>query len=353
MAKEAGEFNLIITSVDSGRAGEAGKKFAQTFSLDPQIATQIIKSAPILFATELTKKEVKAITPSLRDLSKEGIEFRVTARLAKKIPKVNWPVRPQFTAGGSVSSNGLAFEWDNNAFVCPGCGETFLFRRLGALPLVEAPAVPAAAPAAKAAAPSPKAAPKPAPQPVAQPAGGAPAAEPDLAEPDLAPLEELDMGGELAEEAEQIELPDQVEEITLADTDIGSGGSPAGELDLAPSLDEAPSAPVKPAEETSIPELEGGELSEAVEEAAPALEEELADGGERYNVFLSKISDRSRQKKAADLIAKVKSCSPQEAKELSSRLVIPLAKGVAKDKAESILSQFKKLKIFGRMTKAK
>src|SRR6185503_6429420 len=64
---------------------------------------------------------------------------RVTARVAGKLPKVNWPVRPQFTAGGAAGVNGLAFEWDNNAFVCPGCGESFLFRRLGKLQLAEPP----------------------------------------------------------------------------------------------------------------------------------------------------------------------------------------------------------------------
>src|SRR4029078_13137748 len=46
-------------------------------------------------------------------------------------------VRPRVTAGGMPAVNGVAFEWDNNAFVCPGCGESFLFRRLGKLQLAE------------------------------------------------------------------------------------------------------------------------------------------------------------------------------------------------------------------------
>jgi ribosomal protein L7/L12 len=70
-------------------------------------------------------------------------------------------------------------------------------------------------------------------------------------------------------------------------------------------------------------------------------------------VFLSKITDTSKRDKAAELIAKVKGCTTQEAKELTTRLVIPLAKNVSKGKAEDILNQFKKLKIFGRMTKVK
>ena len=135
MAPEAGEFNLIVVEVESARIADAAKAFGRAFSLDDTIATQICKSAPIIFAQKLSKQEVKAITPTLGDLSKNGMEFRVTALVAGKIPKVNWPVRPQFTAGGAAGVNGLAFEWDNNAFVCPGCGESFLFRRLGKLQL--------------------------------------------------------------------------------------------------------------------------------------------------------------------------------------------------------------------------
>ena len=88
------DFNLIISNVTTDQIEEAAAKFAAAFSLDPGIATQIVKSAPIIFASDLSKREVKAITPALQELSKLGIEFRVTSRLTKKIPKVNWPVRP-------------------------------------------------------------------------------------------------------------------------------------------------------------------------------------------------------------------------------------------------------------------
>src|SRR5436190_12275773 len=118
MAPEAGEFSLIVSSVDSASLAEASRQFSKAFCLDEQIAGQICKSAPIIFAQKLTKAEVKAITPTLGQLSNAGIDFRVTARVQGKLPKVNWPVRPQFTVGGSGA--GLAFEWDNNAFVCPG-----------------------------------------------------------------------------------------------------------------------------------------------------------------------------------------------------------------------------------------
>lgn len=345
---EAGEFNLIVTGVESGGLAEAAKGFAKAFALDDTIAQQICKSAPIIFAQKLTKVEVKAISPVLTQLSKLGIEFRVSARVAGKLPKVNWPVRPQFTAGGAPGVSGLAFEWDNNAFVCPGCGESFLFRRLGKLQLSEPASngAEAAQAAAKAARP-------------ARIAVGAPTGIVD--EPTPAPqIEGVEGLAPLAGQGESLDLPEaEPEEISLKD-DV-----PAAEPEFAP---EPPLEELAPAEG-------GGEFSQALDEPAPAPEPELApepepalaaepeapveeeapavEAGELYNVFLSKITDTSKRDKAAELIAKVKGCSAGEAKELTTRLVIPLAKNVPKAKAEDILNQFKKLKIFGRMTKVK
>jgi hypothetical protein len=338
---EAGDFNLIVAAVESSAVAEASKRFASAFGLDDTIAQQICKSAPIIFAQKLTKTEVKAISPVLADLSKAGMEFRVTARIAGKLPKVNWPVRPQFTAGGTDSSTGHAFEWDNNAFICPGCGETFLFRRLGKLQLAEAPAVaPANGSEMGSRRPS---------QPVRQAVPvpqfeGVEGIRPVAGEgesldlPDVTPMEELAPEPELMAEPEP--LPE-----------------PAAEPEPIP-LDDLPNA--EPLPEAGAGEFSAGLEPEALPEAAP-VEEAVADTaideppptGELYNVFLSKITDTSKRDKAAELIAKIKGCSGNEAKELTTRLVIPLAKNVAKEKAEDILTQFKKLKIFGRMTKVK
>jgi ribosomal protein L7/L12 len=358
MAPEAGEFNLIVVEVESARIADAAKAFARAFNLDETIALQVCKSAPINFAQKLTKQEVKAITPTLSDLSKSGMEFRVTARVAGKIGKLNWPVRPTFTAGGIAGVTGLAFEWDNTAFVCPGCGESFLFRRLGKLKLSEPPVVvgqngaeAAAAPAmARAATHSVKAtvaassemgsyedAVRSAPRAVgvegvSQLAGEGESLDlPETVDEIRAPEEP--MSDPLLPDAEPLPPPEPMEE--LPGTDGGFGES------AEPMLAEPEPEPLPPAEPEPAPVAEA-------EEEAPA-----GEPGELYNVFLSKITDTSKRDKAAELISKVKGCTPVEAKELTTRLVIPLAKNVSKGKAEDILNQFKKLKIFGRMTKVK
>jgi ribosomal protein L7/L12 len=332
--REAGEFSLIITEGNPSAAGD----LAQAFSLDEAIAGQVLNAVPIIFVSKLTKSEVKAITPKLVELSKSGLAFRVTARVPNKVPKVHWPTRPQFTVAGSGSAVGLAFDMENNAFVCPGCGEAYLFKRLGQVKLAE-PAAEASAPAAAAApAPAAKAAPAPvakaAPVPVkaaAKPA--AVAAKPvieeetiDLAEDDVVPPEPEKPAGDdlLPGEGEPIELAESVEEIKLDD----------------------------------LPDAPGGGLGEAAEEAsneaaAEAEQEAPPEGTELFNVFLSKINDKSKQDKAAEMISKIKGCSLSEAKELTSRMIIPISKNVTKEQAEETLNGFKKIKVFGRMTKVK
>ncbi|MBI2900936.1 MAG: hypothetical protein HYY17_12190 [Planctomycetes bacterium] len=336
---EPGEFSLIIAAADAKRLQEAAMLFASAFSLDEAIATQIVKSAPIIFAQKLTKSEVKAITPKLTEISAHGLEFRVTARVAQKMPKVNWPVRPQFTAAGSGSADGVAlsFDWENNAFVCPGCGETFLFRRMGKLHLSEpAGESRAVAAPAKSAPTKPPPRVEPAPEEIA------------VADPDpLAALEGVE-GSEPAAEVESLDLPEMAEEVRLDETEAATEQTAE---EAALDLQEAPAGQIQPPDETATPE--GGELSAAAEEAQAPAAVETPPSGDLYNVFLSKITDGSKRDKAAELISRIKKCSTQEAKDLTSRLVIPMAKNVPKEQAEDILNQFKKMKIFGRMTKVK
>ena len=88
-------------------------------------------SAPVILAEGLTKSDVKDYSPKLAELSKAGLEFRITARPTRGLPKVHWP-------GGQPFSGGEAeFSFNNGAFVCPSCGESFLFQRAGEFSIEE------------------------------------------------------------------------------------------------------------------------------------------------------------------------------------------------------------------------
>jgi len=143
---DPGEFSLIVAEVDAAMIDEAAGSLSDAFHLDPAVSLQVLKSAPIVFVRGLTRHEIKAISPKLVELSKMGIELRVTARPTGKLPKLNWPVRPQFTAANSGGPKiSPAFEWEDSAFVCPSCGEAFVCKRVGPLPLGSTPSEEAAA----------------------------------------------------------------------------------------------------------------------------------------------------------------------------------------------------------------
>lgn len=392
---EAGEWNLIIEKVTAPNVAQAASEFARAFGLNVQLTEEMLKATPIMFVTGLTKAEVKALTPTLTNLSKSGFEFRVTQKVAK-IPKVRWLKRPSFTAADS-GANGIAFDWQNQAFVCPGCGETFVFTRAGKLPLAEPPAAPpaAAAPSTGAAAksstgqtaavtktttgkmppvrvekvelkldgddrpktetaktfpPAPAPIKKEEPEPVNEPL--------ELKEPD-----------ETASEVEEFSLdleekPAEKPEPLPALDESGPAAEPleidlSGDAETAPPPPEPAPAAAKKAtgKQTAVAKVEPPKqeaLSEALEEeleAAKQQEKQTVPEGDVYNVFVPEVKDAAKREEVVKLITEIRGCSPDEARKLTRRLMIPVAKNVSKQEAEEILAKFKKLKITGRMTK--
>ena len=126
---ETRDFTLILVKCDDENG--AGR-FAQTFSVDEELAQKFCKSAPVVLAEGLTKSDVKEYSPKLAELSKAGLEFRVTARGTQGLPKVHWPGGQPFAAGGEPE-----FSFNNGAFVCPCFGESFLFQRSGEFKIEE------------------------------------------------------------------------------------------------------------------------------------------------------------------------------------------------------------------------
>ena len=117
---ETKDFTLILVR---GDAGAGAGSLARVFSMSNDVAQQLCKSSPVILAEGLTKSDVKEYSPKLAELSKAGtLEFRITARPTHGLPKVHWE-------GGQAFSGEPGFEMNNSAFVCPCCGEGFLFAR--------------------------------------------------------------------------------------------------------------------------------------------------------------------------------------------------------------------------------
>ncbi|MCE9582401.1 MAG: hypothetical protein K8T20_07900 [Planctomycetes bacterium] len=364
-AKADAEFSIVIEAAKDARLADATSGFAKTFTLESKVAEQILKSAPIIFLSRLTKQDVRILKPKLMALSETGIEFRITARPQDRIPKVNWPIKPTFGAadGGSLVT-AVSFIWDNNAFVCPACGETFVFRRVGkpkpAPAGVEAAAAAVApAPAARPAAPSHSVQPaRPAPAPAAKPAPAAPA------KPAAKPAPAAKKGND-DDDLGTVDLLDEVPTLDLDDVapldDVDSlepidDVSPLDDIEVIP-VDEPPAkpaakvAPKGPPPKGPSPVRPGGMIKPSV--SMDEVEELGGGEDELASVFLNRIPAAKDQEVAAKIIAEVRSCPMKEAKELSARMVIPVIKDIPIKEAEAILAKFQKAKIAGRITKKK
>ncbi|MEK7465845.1 MAG: hypothetical protein AAB074_00400 [Planctomycetota bacterium] len=362
LSKQDAEFSIVIEASKDSKIAEATSGFAKMFTLETKVAEQILKSAPIIFLSRLTKQDVRILKPKMMDLSNAGIEFRITARPQDRIPKVNWPIKPSFgTADGGNLVTAVSFIWDNNAFVCPACGETFVFRRVGkpkpAPAGVEAAAAAASAPAPTRsfAAPAPA---KPAPaaaKPMAAPAR--PAAPPPKPAQKPAPVAAKKGGDD--EDLGTVDLLDEVPTLDLDDVSPIDDVQPLDDIAPLDDIEEiAEPAPVKkgypmkgPAPKGPSPVKPGG----MIKPSADLDEVEEVGGGdeELASVFLNRIPGAKDQEVAAKIIAEVRGCPAKEAKELAARMVIPVVKDVPMKEAERILEKFVKAKIAGRITKKK
>ncbi len=354
LSKADAEYSIVIESSKDSKIAEATAGFARTFTLESKVAEQILKSAPIIFLSRLTKQDVRILKPKLMDLSGAGIEFRITARPQERIPKVNWPIKPSFgTADGGSLVTAVSFIWDNSAFVCPACGETFVFRRVGKPKPSFAEAAPAAARPAPAPAPAPAPPARPAPPPPPKPAPAA-AKPPPPPPPKPAPRK----GGD-DEDLGTVDLLDEVPTLDLDDVSPVDDIQPLDDIEPLDEIEELPEqAPAKPAPKGPAPKgpppkgpgpvKPGGIIKPSVD-----MDDVEELGGDLASVFLNRIASPKDQEVAAKIIAEVRSCPIKEAKELAARMVIPVVKDVPIKEAEAILAKFQKAKIAGRLTKKK
>jgi len=353
-ARQDAEFAIVIESAKDSRLADATGAFSKVFNLDGKVAEQILKSAPIVFLSKLSKQDMRVLKPKLVELSNHGIEFRLTARPADRVPKVNWPIRPSFGTGdgGSLVTT-VSFIWDNNAFVCPGCGETFVFRRVGkpkpavgAAAAIAAAAKAAPAPAAPAAKPAPVPA-KPAAPPARPAAPAKPAPKTLVDDDDLGTVDLLDEVPTLdLDDVAPLDSPDMLEEAPPLD-DIEA-------VEELEAIEEVPKpAPKKPAGPPPRGPVKPGGMIRPMVKLEEVDEVDEVEAEDLASVFLNRIPAAKDQEVAAKIIAEVRSCPMKEAKELAARMVIPVVKDVPLKEAESILAKFQKAKIPGRLTKKK
>ena len=90
-----GTYNVIIASLQEGAdRASAAEVLAAAIGLEAQVAEVILRKAPIALFRDLAQDEIDFLREHLVDLSRAGLDFRITQRESDDLPKVNWPAKP-------------------------------------------------------------------------------------------------------------------------------------------------------------------------------------------------------------------------------------------------------------------
>lgn len=93
-----------------------------------------------------------------------------------------------------------------------------------------------------------------------------------------------------------------------------------------------------------LPDEDGGSSA-----ARPAATTNGSGPSGGFSVFLAKISDENRRKKAVPLLAEMSGISEDEADKLAKKVIIPVLKGVSKSDAEEAKHRFAAIGVLARI----
>lgn len=308
------DYTLILRACPESHRESASSFIGRLFSLKEHTCQQIVASCPIVLLTGLGREEAAAMHLLVHQLNVLGAQVELSGHPPGDLPKIDWPRRPQ------VFKRELG-DWvgDLQVPVPIGTGTAriidLLVNAIEGRPAgkaefkgVNLPEVtPFGTPTLPAAEAKPPTVRTPLPPP--PPVPGEQPATPPGPEEAMSRLNEL--------------FPDEE-----------GGGFMPGKDDITNILNKL------------LPDEDGATPS-AGSSSSGRRATEAGSGG--YSVFLAKIADEERRKKAAALIAEVGKIPPEEAEALSKKMIIPVLKGVSKDEAEAAKAQFGKIGILARV----
>jgi hypothetical protein len=315
------DYTLVLRSCAEGHREAAAGMVGKLFSLKEHTCQQIVASCPIILLSGLAREEAAAIHLLVHGLQQIGAVIELTSKPVD-LHKIDWPRRPQVfkrelsewvadfqllvpTVGGHVKLidllvNGL----DSSRTATSGS--------LMAVPSAGAPTTSRFRP------PSPPPAGAPSTTGRTTRSAGQPvttSVRASLPPPPVA-------GGT---------TEDPMSRLNELFPEEDGGGFMPGREDITNILNRI------------LPDEQGGG-------AAPdtsGANRKLGSGG--FSVFLAKITDEDRRKKAVALIAELGKISTDEAEALSKKMIIPVLRGATKEEAEAAKVQFGKIGILARV----
>ena len=352
------DYTLILRACPESHRESAAVFIGKLFSLKEHTTQQIVGSCPIVLLTGLGREEAAAMHLLVHSLFTSGAQIELSGQPPGDLPKIDWPRRPQVfkreisewvgdlqvplpipggtarlidlllaAIEGAKSATKAEFKGSNLPEVTPFstpalAPEAHPPTRRSPLPLPPVPMqehrplttrTPMQVPLqARTASPLPQYASSPLPQYASSPS-------PPQAIPSIAASSGSD---------------DPMARLNELFPDEEGGGFMPGKDDISSILDK-----LLP-DEQHAGGSPGGSSS--------GSSRKLSVGG-GFSVFLAKIADEDRRKKAAILIAEVGKVTAEEAEALSKKMIIPVLKGASKAEAEAAKAQFGKIGILARV----
>ncbi|MBI4614531.1 MAG: hypothetical protein HY720_13045 [Planctomycetes bacterium] len=143
-AQEVGEFNIVLSQVKGGvDRKRASQDMSRTFAVEESSVRSAIDRAPIVLFDGVTREQVEEMKERLVHLSKLGLDFKITKKLANDIPRAGWhldhhrdqppaapapaaastPVSPAASAPAPAPRLAIAPEIH---LTCPHCNKAFV-----------------------------------------------------------------------------------------------------------------------------------------------------------------------------------------------------------------------------------
>ncbi len=327
------DYTLILRACPESHRESAAGFVSKLFSLKEHTCQQIVSSCPIVLLTGLGREEAATMHLLVHGLNVLGAHIELSPNPPGDLPKIDWPRRPQ------VFKRELS-DWGSDlALMVPVPGGQSRLIDLLVATIEGRPAtkaefkganLPEVTPFATPALPiehRPLTTRTPLPEAPKPPTGRPPMPPPPSIKtpaPEVAPVAQLTPGGG---------TEDPMSRLNELFPEEDGGSFMPGKEDITNILNR-----LLPDEQPDPPTTASGgsrKLSES------------GTGG--FSVFLAKIADEDRRKKAAALIAEMGKMPVEEAEILSKKMIIPVLKGVSKEEADAAKAQFGKIGILARV----
>lgn len=301
-------YGVVLQSCPAEAAGPVVQALGRAFGLKESTCVAILKSMPIVLVAKLSELEAACLQLALRSLVIAGADLDYTDQDLDALPQVDWNERPL------IYKREIPVIVKECELELPGAGR--LCDLLLALLRGEAPPTPSRG-------------------------NRQTFREADLGE--ITPFSNTAIsGGTPASGAQSVngshdELMSRMDELFPDEEGGGllSSDAVGGVLDnIMPEEDGGPAEP---------PKMPG----QTVVTGAAAPSGAGSSGG--YSLFLAKIADENRRKKAVPLLSEILGIEEGEAEKLAKKVIIPVLKGVSKDEAESAKKRFADIGVLARV----